>query len=416
MPPLRRRPVDLVVTALIVVAVVVAAVGIWYFSSARRTTLTPPTASPAAQPYPAQVPARLVHRWTAPSTATRSPQVTDSVVLTGDGGVVQARDPRTGQAIWRYERKIPVCAVLSAWSPTTPTALAAYANSRGCGEVTAIDAHRGTRRGTRSSDADKTVTLTSDGGYVLSIGPTRLETWGSNLVRGIEYGRIDARVKPDLGRHDGHGCRLKSGMTAGDRVAIIEHCDGDPGYRLTVIGAVLDKDEKIPSYGSTVITSGTAFAPPVVVGMSDSAIGVYDGGANTPEPTAAAIRTFDSDGAETGRHPVPGGAELPAGSESVAGEGLVSVWTGAATAVLDAISMVPRFTVAGTSGPGVALGESMLIPDPEGYLVVDAATGRRTGQIPVSRENPEVRDPIIPAAIGDGIVEQRGTLVSVYGP
>ena len=63
--------------------------------------------------------------------------------------------------------------------------------------------------------------------------------------------------------------------------------------------------------GSTVITSGTAFAPPVVVGMSDSAIGVYDGGANTPEPTAAAIRTFDSDGAETGRHPVPGGAELP---------------------------------------------------------------------------------------------------------
>ena len=86
----------------------------------------------------------------------------------------------------------------------------AYRNPRGCcGEVTAIDANRGVRRGTRSSDADATLDLQSDGGYVLGIGPTRLETWGSNLVRGVEYARIDARVKPDMGRRDGRGCRLK---------------------------------------------------------------------------------------------------------------------------------------------------------------------------------------------------------------
>ena len=33
-------------------------------------------------------------------------------------------------------------------------------------------------------------------------------------------------------------------MTAGDRVAVIEHCDGDPGFRLTVIGALLDKGRR----------------------------------------------------------------------------------------------------------------------------------------------------------------------------
>ncbi|GAA3031943.1 hypothetical protein GCM10010528_11430 [Gordonia defluvii] len=417
MGPLRRRPVDLIVSALIVVALVIAGAAVWYFSSARRTTLVPATVSPVAPPYPVDVPARLIHRWTAESEATRSPQVTDTAVLTGHDGAVRARDPRTGRAIWGYERPLPICGLLAAWSPTTPTALAAYANSRGCSEITALDAHRGVRRGTRSSDADNPVVLQSDGGYVLSLGRTRAETWGSNLVRGIEYGRIDARVKPDMGRHDGHDCRLTSGMTAGDRVALVEHCAGDPGFRLTVIGALLDKDEKIPLYGSAVITSGTAFAAPVVVGMSESGIAVYDGGANSPEPTAPAIRTFTSDGVETGRHPVPGGPALPAGAVSVNSDGLVSVWTGHDTVVLDAAALRPRFTVPATSGPGVAVGGRMLVPDPAGYTVVDAATGRRVGALPVVRDlgqTPSV--PIVPAVIGDAVVEQRGNLIVAYGP
>ncbi len=416
MRPLRRRPVDLVVSALIVVAVVIAAACTWYFSSARRTTLTPAAGTPVALPRPADVPARLEHRWSAESTATRSPQATDAVVLTGHDGVVQARDPRTGTPLWRYARDLRLCALIAAWSPSTPTALAAYANSRGCGEVTALDAHRGVRRATRSSAADHTVTLESDGSYVLSLGPTRLETWGSNLVRGIEYGRIDARVKPDLGRRDGHGCRLASGMTAGDRVAVVEHCDGDPGYRLTVIGAVLDKDEKIPFYGSKVITSGTAFTAPAVVAMSESGIAVYDGGANYPEPTPPAVRTFDSAGLETGRHPVPGGAALPASTATVSADGLVSVWTGQATVVLDAGSLQPRFTVPATAGPGVASGARMLVPDAAGYLVVDATTGRHLGAIRVPRPIGPAGAAIVPALIGDGLVEQRGGLISAYGP
>lgn len=416
MRPLRRRPVDFAVSAAIVVVVVIAAVLTWHSSSARRTTLTPATTTLPTLAYPADVPARLLHRWSAKSAVTRSPQVTDAVVLTAHDGIVAAHDPRSGAVLWQYRRPLPVCALLAAWYPTTPTALAAYRNSRGCGEVTAIDANRGERRGTRSSDADTTLDLQSDGGYVLGIGPTRLETWGSNLVRGVEYGRIDARVKPDMGRRDGRGCRLKSGMTAGDRVALVEHCDGDPGFRLTVIGALLDKDEKIPSYGSTVFTSGTAFAAPVVVAMSDTNIAVYDGGANYPEPISPSIRTFNSDGVETGRHPVPGAVALPADSVPMAADGLASVWTGHDTVVLDGLSMRPLFTVAGTRGPGVAIGARMLIPDDAGYLVVDAATGRRTGHLPVARESGSAAQAIVPTAIGDAVVEQRGDVIAVYGP
>ncbi len=416
MRPLRRQPVDLAVSALVVVALAISGVMVWYFSSARRTTLTPASVAPVAQPYPIDVPTHLTHRWTAKSGATRSPQVTEAVILTGQGGVVQARDPRTGRSIWRYERPLPVCALLSAWSPSTPTALAAYQNSRGCGEVTALDAHRGVRRASRSSDADKSVRLESDGGYVLSLGPTRLETWGSNLVRGIEYGRITARVKPDMGRRDGRNCRLTSGMTAGDRISLVEHCDGDPGFRLTVLGALLNKDEKIPLYGSTVITSGTAFAPPVVVGMSESGIALYDGGANTPEPTPPAIRTFDSDGAETGRHTVVGSPELPPTTVSTISDGMVSIWTGRDTVVVDAATMLPRFTVPGTRGPGVAAGGRMIVPDPGGYVIVDATTGRPVGRLPLTRDNSADTAAIVPALIGDAVVEQHGQTIAAYGP
>jgi outer membrane protein assembly factor BamB len=416
MQPLRRRPVDFAVSAAIVVVVVIAAVLTWHSSSARRTTLTPATVTPKALAYPADVPARLLHRWSAKSVATRSPQVTDTVVLTAHEGAVAAHDPRSGAVLWQYRRALPICALLAAWYPTTPSALVAYRNSRGCGEITAIDANRGVRRGTRSSDADATLDLQSDGGYVLGIGPARLETWGSNLVRGVEYGRIDARVKPDMGRRDGRGCRLKSGMTAGDRVALVEHCDGDPGFRLTVIGALLDKEEKIPSYGSTVITSGTAFAAPVVIAMSDTNIAVYDGGANSPEPIPPTVRVFNSDGAETGRYRVPGDAALPADSVPVAADGLASVWTGHDTVVLDGLSMRPVFTATGTRGPGVAIGARMLIPDDAGYLIVDAATGQRTGHLAVARETHDAAQAIVPAAIGDAVVEQRGDTLAVYGP
>ncbi|GAB10004.1 hypothetical protein GOARA_050_00660 [Gordonia araii NBRC 100433] len=416
MRPLRRRPVDFVVSAIIVVALAITATATWYFSSARRTTLSPAVTTPTTPAYPVQAPDRLVTKWTARSAATRAPQVTDAVVLTGHDGVVQARDPGSGRSLWRYERELPLCGLLAAWWPTTPTALAAYRNARGCGEVTAIAADRGIRRATRSSDADGSVTLQSDGGYALSIGPQRLETWGSNLVRGIEYGRVAARFKPEVAPREGISCRLMSGMTAGDRVAIVEHCDGDTGYRLTVLGAVLNKDEKITQHGSSVITSGTAFAPPVVVAMSETGIAVYDGGANAPAPASAAIRTFDVDGADTGRHPVLGGEGLPASSAPVSDEGLTSVWTGQATVVLDAETMRPRFAVPGTRGPAVAVGGQMLVPTGAGYLVVDAATGRREREMPVPRNPGPADAAIVPAVIGEQIIEQHGAMITAYGP
>ena len=67
--------------------------------------------------------------------------------------------------------------------------------------MTALDSDTGARTGARTSDADDAVNLAGGSGYVLAQGRTRLETWGTNLVRGIEYGRVDAPVKPTHNRN-----------------------------------------------------------------------------------------------------------------------------------------------------------------------------------------------------------------------
>ena len=100
----------------------------------------------------------------------------------------------------------------------------------------------------------------------------------------------------------------------------------------------------------------------------------------------------------------------------VTADGLASVWTGHDTVVLDGLSMRPVFTATGTRGPGVAIGARMLIPDDAGYLVVDAATGQRTGHLAVARETHDAAQAIVPAALGDAVVEQRGDTLAVYGP
>ena len=101
------------------------------------------------------------------------------------------------------------------------------------------------------------------------------------------------------------------------------------------------------------ITSGTAFAAPVVIAMSDTNIAVYDGGANSPEPIPPAVRVFNSAaGPKTGRYRVQRGRGTPAGSVPVTADGLASVWTGHDTVVLDGLSMRPVFTATGTRGPG----------------------------------------------------------------
>lgn len=419
--PERRTRVDLVVSAVIVVLVVVAGVLVWSVSPVRHTDSAQASA-PARDLSPATaVPHGFRVAWTAASSATNVPAVSRSVVITADNGrsgsagTVVGHDPSTGRELWRYARDLPLCAAAAAWPASTDDVLSVYRNSRGCSEVTALASSTGHRAGARTSDADDDLRLVTDSGYVLALGSHRLETWGSNLVRGIEYGRVTAPVKPGTqpGRAD---CRFFSGTISGDRVAVIERCRNDPGYRLTVLGAVLDNDEKVRQYGSSLITDTALGPPPVLVAMSSSAIAVYDGGADRAPADrsgapghGATLRVFDSDGAPGPVNTVQGPVSPPSDSVALTSEGLVTYFTGTATVVLDGQTMRPTYQVPQTLGPGETMAGQLLLPTKAGISVRDPATGRETSSIAFPRDDVSATTSL--RVIGNDVVEQTGPRV-----
>lgn len=411
--PERRRPVDLIITAVIVLIVVAVGIIAWVVSPVRNTDSAQAGTPAVAVAEATTVPGRMVSRWHARSSATDTPAIGDAVVATGDGGSVIGRDPQSGREIWGYRRDLPLCTVAAAWQHSTDSVLAVYRNSRGCSEVTALDGKSGRRTAARSSDADPTLHLVSDSGYVVAQGTTRLETWGSNLVRGIEYGRVDAPVNPDVqpGRVD---CRLFSSAISGDRVAVVEHCGEESGYRLTVLGALLSSEEKVTEYGSSLITIDTAGPPPVLVAMSSSGIAIYDGGTDNPAaPTPARIRLFNPDGVPGALRDVDGLRTPPPDNPPIADGGLITYWTGKSTVVLDAATGEPRYQVPGALGPGAQMAGKLLLPSPSGISVRDPATGRELHSIPLSR-NDYHGGPISLRVIGGVVVEQRGDLVEAF--
>lgn len=418
--PERRRPIDLAVTAAILVVVAALCVTAWALSPVRHTTSVQAQAEPAAIEPAKAVPERFVARWQVDSDATTVPAIGTSVVVTGNGGRVVGHDPSTGRELWSYSRDLDLCTVGTAWTASSDLALAVYRNSRGCSEVTALDAGTGGRAGARTSDADPQIRLVTDSGYAVAQGSRRMETWGSNLVRGIEYGRVEAPVRPE-DAPDRADCELFSSAVSGDRVAVVERCADDPGYRLTVLGAVLGNDENVEQYGSSLITGDVSGPPPTLIAMSSSGIAVYDGGAAPAEPptigaeSGPAIRRFDTDGVAAGTNTVAGDATPPAGSVPISSDGVVTYWTGKATVVLNAQTLNPIYQVPGTLGPGQVMAGQLLLPSATGISVRDVATGREIRSIPLARSAPAA--PVVSLRVlGDVVVEQHGPRVEAFGP
>lgn len=410
--PERRTRTDLIVTALIAAIVVAAGVAVWWTSPARHTESVTAT-TPAPVQLPAEnVPREISVRWSAQSDVTTVPQITRDSLVTASGGTVVAHRLSDGSDLWSYRRNLPLCAAAAGWTGGDNDVLAVYRNSRGCSEVTSLRGSDGARHAARTSDADDTVHLSIDTAYALLYGPTRLETWGSNLVRGIEYGRVTAPVNPDVAPDRTH-CRLYSAVSGADRVAIVERCDDDPGYRLTVLSSNLTSDEKIRQWGSTLITTSAAGPAPRVVAATDSTIVVYDGGADPSGsvggPQGPRLRLFTPQAESRSEHPVAGDAQVPERSDPIIDQGVVSFWTGKATVVLDASNGNPMFQVTDAIGPGAVMAGQLLVPMPGAISVRRVFDGHEEFSIPVDRG--QVVGPVALRVLGDTILEQRGTQV-----
>ncbi|BBZ23932.1 hypothetical protein [Mycolicibacter hiberniae] len=408
--PERRTSGDLVAAALIVVVVAAVGVAIWWNSDARATVSRPAPDTATIPPSAAMVPAALSQLWTAPSPATWAPVLVSGTVITGDGPRMSGRDPATGEERWSFARDVDLCAV--SW--IYRNAVAVYPDSRGCGQVSAVVAATGLRGPARTSYADRSVRVTSEGSAVLSAGATRLELWRSDLVRVLSYGEIDARVKPSA-RGVGQGCTLISAAAASSTVSVLESCAGSEDLQLTLLRAGKDEDEPetqhIPQPGVTADSGARVLA------VTDS-----DSGTNTavylptPAPRVVVVDQTGSTIAKTllPAKPTAASAALPVSRPT----GLICWWTGDSVMVFDSGTLTYRYTVPASGaavplGPAAMMGERLLIPVTGGVGVADQRTGAVDRIIPVSR--PPGVTSVFPAVSGPTVLEQRGDTVAALG-
>ncbi|BBY54717.1 PQQ-binding-like beta-propeller repeat protein [Mycobacterium koreense] len=405
--PERRTRADLLAAASIVVVIAVAAALIWWVSDARHTDSSPATI-PLPQPTPAvAVPLAVAELWTTPSPATTRPVLMDGTVVVGAGPQMSGRDPQTGETVWSFRRGVDLCGV--SW--VYRYAVAVYPDRRGCGQVSAIDASTGRRGPARSSYADETVRLSSDGTALLSAGRTRLETWRSDLVRTLSYGEIDARVKPSA-RGRNSGCTLGSAAASAAAVSVLESCADRDELSLTLLRPGKDEDE--PEQRDVPLPGVGAESTARVLAVVDTTTAVY---LPSPHPHVAVIDETGATVSATALRTAPSGAAVDAVAVSRAGA-LVTWWTGDAVAVFDSADLTYRYTLTETAdtgrpvGPATMMADRLLVPVTAGVAVYQPETGVHERTIALSR--PSDAAAVIAAVSGSTILEQRGdTLVAL---
>lgn len=401
-PPERRTRGDMMAAAAIAVVVAVVAALIWWTSDARATISKPAAAAVPALKPAAKVPDTLHELWSAPSGKTTQPLVVGGAVVTGDGRGVTGRDPAGGAPLWSYTRDLELCGVTWVYQ----YAVAVYPDSRGCGQVSTIDAQTGRRGPTRTAYADPEVALSSDGSTVLSAGDSRLELWRSDMVRMLSWGTLDARIKPDVPADP--LCRLVSAAASSSQVSVLEACPNQADMRLTLLTPSDEEDTPTTKFQQQPGVSVDSDAR--VVAVTDTTTAVY---VPTPKP---AVNVVDDTGTVTASTLLPKAVSANA-AMSHPGD-LVTWWTGDSVLVFDANQLRYKYTVAPSGdnapvGPATIMAGSLLVPVTSGYDVFNPETGAGVRHIDLKR--PPSRDPVIPAVAGSTLLEQRGGTVVALG-
>ncbi len=407
--PERRTRGDVLAAGAIALVMAVLAAVIWWTSDARATESRP--AAVAAKPLTAAktVPDAVRQLWAAPSPRTAVPVVAGGSVVTGDGRTVTGHDPVTGAAIWTFARDRELCGVTWIYS----NAVAVYPDVRGCGQVSTIDGASGRRGPTRSGYADKHIALSSNGTEVLAAGPTRLETWRSDMVRVIGFGEVDARLKPAQ-QGIGAGCALTSAAASPATVAVMRSCRDEADLKLTLLKPSEHDDE--PDVRDVPLPGAKADSGARVLAVSDTSAAIY-----LPNPRPRVV-VYDETGNEvsTGDLTAPPTPEaLQNRAVSPAG-GLITWWTGHDLVVFDAAPLAYRYTIPGGReallGPATMMANELLIPVAGGLAVYEASAGTLQRVIAVDRPAASgPAGPVVPAVAGTTVLEQRGDTVVALG-
>ncbi|MGW0250051.1 Rv3212 family protein [Nocardia goodfellowii] len=408
--PERRTRADIISAVAIATLVVVAALVVWARGDATGTESVTAATPASAPPTADKLPASLHELWHAPADAAPRAMISGGAVITGAGGTVTGRDPRTGAELWRYRRDMPLCGIESQFG----TVVAVYKDQRGCSQATLLAGDNGDRRTARSSYMDPAVRLSVDGTYTLAQGEKRLEMWRSDLVRTLEYGYVDAPV--NVKTQPRKDCTLLSAGSSPSRLAVLERCPEDAGVnRLTVLNPA-PKDNTVPEeYGSRLLNGPGADSPEArVIAVSDSRIALYLPGVTQPggETTPPRLAIYDSTGNPVVVHQLS--APLAANASTVRIGSAYLVFTGNSLIALHANTFDPMWTAPGALGTPALMAGKLLLPVAGAIVALDPANGAEAQRIPVDRAGYD-GSPISLAVAGGIVLEHRGADLYALG-
>ena len=401
--PERRTRTDFLVTAVIVVAAAVAALGAWSFSSA-RTAHSEVAGATAPTPDPLlELPAGLRPAWRAHTTLP--PLTGTSTVVYGDGAAVIGADPATGRQVWRYSRNERLCAL----AKNAGDILAFYPDARGCGEVTALDAGSGERRYARSSRADPAVTVVTDGTYAVSSGPSRVDSFRSDLVLTTEYGRPDTAVNP--GTQPRWGCTQLSALPADTQIVALESCPGENSPRLTRMAATSKEATEPEVAHSTIVPAFGDDNRARLIAASPAGAAVF-----VPAQHGAPARVVSVDS----KAELQSSTDVPAGPDGAppqvpvtADAGVAALYTGSATVVVDTASLRVSLIIPGAVGPGVLIGGDLVVPGRTSLSSYRLDSGQLIRSTPVQRDG-YTGGPVEMAVLGGTILTRWNDTLQAY--
>lgn len=396
--PLRRTRGDLIATGAITALCLVAVGGVWATAPIRSSHLTP-AATEYVNPGPrTNVPDQLSPAWSRPDVplpGSRQPLVVDGLVISVDDRSLVAVDP-SGSEVWRYDRDLDVCAVAAAWGEVVAT----YRSNAGCGDVVSIKASTGQYDDTRSSLAPDEVVGISSNDRVGTVASERLELWRSDLVRTVEYGEVEGIQEPNL--QPNPGCQITSALTRTELLAITDFCDGSTWLRL--LDATPEESRKPEVLHETLLSSPGAR----VIAVAQEAAAVYVPG-DTPR-----LIGVDKEGTKLWDRDVPSSPLIDAAADSTAAIAPVvadlphhMTWfDGERLYLLQPSTLEVAFIIEEAIGPGVAVGDRLLVPVDDGIAVYDWEAGAMEKTIPVDRGT--VDGMVSLNVAGDAVVEKRG--------
>ncbi|WP_165165411.1 hypothetical protein [Corynebacterium qintianiae] len=386
--PLRRTRGDLAAAATIAAASL-ALVGAAYFSAPIRSAELAPAAeereSVASLSTPPQT---LSESFRLPDTSPSiAPVIAEGLIITHADDTLTATSP-DGETVWTYRRDRQLCALGEAWGKVVAT----YRGNAGCGDVVAIDALSGEYAGTRASVAPDHVTSLGSNDRQGYWSPERAELWRSDLVRTVEYGRVEAPQESDMQPNQ---CTITSALTRKELLAVTEQCDDGSWLRLQ---KATPEDSRKPEIDANIPIPSGAYL-----------VAVSPDGAAVVDPTAGEVRAYDKEGNGTAVSPVPAptGTASTTGTTGTTGDlpHHMSYYEDGTLFLFEPGDLALTGSFADAAGPGVAAGDRLLFATADGVAVANWDSTQVETVIPVNRGG--YTGSIGLGSAGDAVVEKR---------